>query len=379
MTTSWSPSSLEVESAAPIRCAQCQQETSPTARFCPQCGAALRAGPARVVAPREVRKTVTVIFCDVVEFTALGERLDAESVRRVMSLYFDEMRQVVERHGGTVEKFIGDAVMAVFGVPKLHEDDALRAVRAANEMRAALHDLNEQVNAGWGISIENRIGVNTGEVVASEAVGDQRLVTGDVINVAARLEQHAGPGEILLGETTYRLVRDAVTADPATPFTAKGKSRALLAWQLYDVIPDAPWLQRRLDSPIIGRQEPLTMLERSFVECHAPASRLVTIVAPAGLGKSRLTREFVERITGRARVTIGRCLSYGDGAPAPRDGRRQQGPVGRGARRHPLGRAGVARPNRARRDARHRCADAPRVPGPSGAGRDRPGMVRWCA
>jgi predicted ATPase/class 3 adenylate cyclase len=267
-----------------------------------------------VAAPREVRKTVTVIFCDVVEFTALGERLDAESVRRVMSLYFDEMRRVIERHGGTVEKFIGDAVMAVFGVPKLHEDDALRAVRAANEMRAALHDLNEEVNAGWGISIENRIGVNTGEVVASEAVGDQRLVTGDVINVAARLEQHAGPGEILLGDTTYRLVRDAVTADPATPFTAKGKSRALLAWQLHDVIPDAPSLRRRLDSPIIGRQEHLTTLERSFAECHAPASRLVSIVAPAGLGKTRLTREFVERITGRARVTIGRCLSYGDGA-----------------------------------------------------------------
>jgi tetratricopeptide (TPR) repeat protein len=125
---------------------------------------------------------------------------------------------------------------------------------------------------------------------------------------------HAGPGEILLGETTYRLVRDAVTADPATPFTAKGKSRAVLAWQLHDVIPDAPSLRRRLDSPIIGRQEHLTTLERSFAECQAPASRLVSIVAPAGLGKTRLTREFVERITGRARVTIGRCLSYGDGA-----------------------------------------------------------------
>src|ERR687897_1844256 len=154
MTTSWSSSSLEVESAAPIRCAQCQQETSPTARFCPQCGAALRAGAARVVAPREVRKTVTVIFCDVVEFTALGERLDAESVRRVMSLYFDEMRQVVERHGGTVEKFIGDAVMAVFGVPKLHEDDALRAVRAADAMARALGELNVELRERFGIEIQ---------------------------------------------------------------------------------------------------------------------------------------------------------------------------------------------------------------------------------
>src|SRR5690606_24404033 len=146
--------------------------------FCPHCGAPLAADATREATPREVRKTVTAIFCDVVESTAMGERLDAESVRRVMSLYFDAMRHVVERHGGTVEKFIGDAVMAVFGVPRLHEDDALRAVRAAHEMRLALHDLNEEVAGRWGISIQNRIGVNTGEVVASEATSDQRLVTG---------------------------------------------------------------------------------------------------------------------------------------------------------------------------------------------------------
>src|SRR5829696_6885048 len=150
MTTSWSPSGPEGESAAAIRCDQCQQATSPTARFCPQCGAALRAVPATVAAPRDVRKTVTVIFCDVVEFTSLGERLDAESVRRVMTLYFDEMRQVVERHGGTVEKFIGDAVMAVFGVPKLHEDDALRAVTAAVELRDRIDGLNEEFLRAYG-------------------------------------------------------------------------------------------------------------------------------------------------------------------------------------------------------------------------------------
>ena len=270
--------------------------------------------PAATDASREVRKTVTVIFCDVVDSTALGERLDPESVRRVMSLYFDEMRRVVDRHGGTVEKFIGDAVMAVFGVPRLHEDDALRAVRAAHEMRAALRRLNEEVSAGWGVTIANRIGVNTGEVVAGEAVADQRLVTGDAINVAARLEQHAGPGDILLGETTYRLVRDAVTAESAVPFAAKGKSQPVPAWHLLDVTPDAPWLQRHLDSPIVGREEDLAMLERSFAQSLSPATRLVAIVAPAGLGKSRLTREFVHRISGRARVTRGRCLSYGDGA-----------------------------------------------------------------
>ncbi|HET6985061.1 MAG TPA: adenylate/guanylate cyclase domain-containing protein, partial [Kribbella sp.] len=263
---------------------------------------------------REVRKTVTVIFCDVVGSTAMGERLDPESVRRVMSLYFDEMRRVIERHDGTVEKFIGDAVMAVFGVPRLHEDDALRAVRAAHEMRVALRGLNEELSAGWGVTIANRTGVNTGEVVAGEALADQRLVTGDAINVAARLEQHAGPGDILLGEKTYRLVRRAVTVESAEPIEAKGKSQPVPAWHLIDVAADAPWLQRHLDSPIVAREADLTILEMSFTQCLAPASRLVSIVAPAGLGKSRLIREFEHRVSDRARITHGRCLSYGDGA-----------------------------------------------------------------
>jgi len=260
-----------------------------------------------------VRKTVTVVFSDVVEFTALSESLDAESVRRVMSLYFDEMRRVIGRHGGLVEKFIGDAIMAVFGVPELHEDDALRAVRAAAQMRDALSDLNKQLRAGWGIAIASRIGVNTGEVVTGESPLDQRLATGDAINVAARLEQSAAPGEILLGETTYRLVRDAVVADSIPPVTVKGKSSPLLAWRLKDVNPEAPGLQRPLDAPIVAREAELEMLSRSFAQCQRHACRLVTVVAPAGLGKSRLTREFTRGIAGQARVTYGRCLSYGDG------------------------------------------------------------------
>ena len=260
-----------------------------------------------------MRKTVTVVFSDVVEFTALSESLDAESVRRVMSLYFDEMRRVIGRHGGLVEKFIGDAIMAVFGVPELHEDDALRAVRAAAQMRDALSDLNKQLRAGWGIAIASRIGVNTGEVVTGESPLDQRLATGDAINVAARLEQSAAPGEILLGETTYRLVRDAVVADSIPPVTVKGKSSPLLAWRLKDVNPEAPGLQRPLDAPIVAREAELEMLSRSFAQCQRHACRLVTVVAPAGLGKSRLTREFTRGIAGQARVTYGRCLSYGDG------------------------------------------------------------------
>lgn len=260
-----------------------------------------------------MRKTVTVIFSDVVGFTALSETLDAESVRLVMSLYFDEMRRVIGRHGGMIEKFIGDALMAVFGVPELHEDDALRAARAAAQMREALSDLNEQLKASWGITIASRIGVNTGEVVTVESPVDQRLATGDAINVAARLEQSAAPGEILLGETTYRLLRDAVVADSVPPLTVKGKSAPLLAWRLKDVNPEAPGLHRPLDSPIVAREAELEVLSRSFAQCQRHACRLVTVVAPAGLGKSRLTREFTRTIAGQARVTYGRCLSYGDG------------------------------------------------------------------
>ena len=157
------------------------------------------------------RKVVTVLFCDVVGSTALGESVDPEALRSLLARYFEEMKTVVERHGGTVEKFIGDAVMAVFGVPAVREDDALRAVRAAEEMRAALPALG----------IEGRIGVNTGEVVTGT---NERLATGDAVNVAARLEQAAEPGEILLGEPTFALVRHAVVADAAEPLELKGKS-----------------------------------------------------------------------------------------------------------------------------------------------------------
>ena len=262
---------------------------------------------------QEVRKTVTCVFCDVVESTALGERLDPEAIRRVMSLYFEEMRRAVERHGGTVEKFIGDAVMAVFGVPKLHEDDALRAVRAAQEMAAALHHLNEEVGAAWGVTLAARIGVDTGEVVASETQTDQRLVTGGAVNMAARLEQHAAAGEILLGETTYRLVRGAVDADLVVPIAVKGRADPITAWRLRQVTPDAPWLQRRLDAPVVGREEELATLDDLFQQCLPASCRLASIVAPAGLGKSRLVREFIRRFRGRARVTRGHCLPYGEG------------------------------------------------------------------
>src|SRR6059036_3832773 len=189
-----------------LTCANCGRESPDDFAFCPACAAPL-APPA---AQHETRRTVTVVFCDVTGSTAMGERLDPESLRRVMSRYFDEMRAALERHGGTVEKFIGDAVMAVFGVPNVHEDDALRAVRAAGEMREALPELGVQA----------RIGVNTGEVVTGT---EERLATGDAVNVAARLEQAAEAGEILIGEETLALVGEAVEVEALGLLELKGK------------------------------------------------------------------------------------------------------------------------------------------------------------
>jgi class 3 adenylate cyclase/tetratricopeptide (TPR) repeat protein len=287
------------------RCQTCGQENPAEFRFCGACGAEL-APPS---AAREVRKTVTVLFCDVIGSTAMGERLDPETTRRVMARYFDSMRAAIERHGGTVEKFIGDAVMAVFGVPVVHEDDALRAVRAAADMRQALAGLNDELERDWGVRIESRIGVNTGEVVAGE--GDS-IATGDAVNVAARLEQGAEPGATLLGESTYRLVRDAVVVEPVEPLAAKGKAEPLRAFRLSKVVKGAEFIPRRLDSPLVGRENELAQLQRAYD--HALSERVAyqfTLLGPAGIGKSRLIRELNGRVD--ARLLAGRCLPYGEG------------------------------------------------------------------
>jgi class 3 adenylate cyclase len=262
----------------------------------------------------EVRKTVTAVFADVTGSTALGERLDPESTRGVMSRYFDEMRSAVERHGGTVEKFIGDAVMAVFGVPVVHEDDALRAVRAAEEMLEVLGGLNAELERDWGARLEIRIGINTGEVVAGDPSSGQSFVTGDTVNVAARLEQAAEPGDILIGEATYRLVRDAVDVKPLEPLELRGKAERVSAFRLLNVTPGAAPFARRLDSPLVGRDEELDRLRRILVEAvTGRACRLATVVGDAGLGKTRLVGELLDREAEGARVLWARCLSYGEG------------------------------------------------------------------
>src|SRR3954454_22244932 len=257
--------------------------------------------------PALTRKTVTVLFADLVDSTPLGESLDPEQLRGLMNRYFAEMRTVIERHGGSVEKYIGDAVMAVFGIPTVHEDDALRAVRAAEEMRAALAQLNEELDEPLAV----RTGLATGEIVTGE--GDT-LITGDAVNLAARLEQTAASGEILIADSTYHLVRDAVDADDVEPLTLKGKRDPVTAWRLNGVREHEPGRARRFESEIVGRDDELALLQQAYVRALATRGcHLFTVLGPAGVGKSRLGREFLAAVSNEASVLVGRCLPYGEG------------------------------------------------------------------
>jgi class 3 adenylate cyclase/tetratricopeptide (TPR) repeat protein len=273
-------------------CPRCGRESDRAFRYCPHCGAPL-AAPAR---SRELRKTVTVLFCDVTGSTALGESVDPEVLRALLARYYERMRGIVERHGGTVEKFVGDAVMAVFGVPVVHEDDALRACRAAVEMRAAFTELG----------ITGRIGVNTGEVVAGT---QEWLATGDAVNVAARLEQAASPGEVLVGEPTLALVRAAVDAEQVEPLALRGKREPVPAYRLLAV---RSGLGRRFATPMVGRERELQGLRDAFARTvHDRSCQLFTVLGVAGVGKSRLAAEFLLGL--EARAVRGGCLPYGEG------------------------------------------------------------------
>ena len=282
----------ETYTPAVSECPSCASQNSDGARFCSSCGSP-------VVAPSaSVRKTVTVVFCDLVGSTAMGDGADPEVLRGQMAQYHRQLKTILELHGGTVEKFIGDAAMAVFGLPSAHEDDALRALRAAVEMRSAVGTLGFEV----------RIGINTGEVVAGEG---ETLVTGDAVNIAARLEQAARAGEILVGELTERLVRDAVRTDRLEPLVVKGKAAPVTAYRVLEVDPHLLPV-RRADAPFVGREHELEQLRAAlYAAVTGQQPQLATIVGPPGIGKSRLVRELID--TARARIVAGRCLAYGQG------------------------------------------------------------------
>jgi class 3 adenylate cyclase/tetratricopeptide (TPR) repeat protein len=289
-------------------CPRCGFESADAFRFCPSCGFEL------AVEARELRKTVTVLFSDVVGSTTLGETYDPEVLRRAMSRYFEEARSVIEHHGGSVEMFIGDAVVALFGVPVAREDDALRALRAASEIRERLDALNEGFEREAGFRLGIRTGVNTGEVVVGDTGLEGFRASGDTMNVGARLEESAVAGEILIGELTRELGGEAIVVESVEPLDVKGKADRLVAFRLLRVLPSTSPYARRGDAPLVGRLSELAgmhdALHRAGTELRCV---LATIMGPAGVGKSRLARAFLQELDESTLTLVGRCVSYGEG------------------------------------------------------------------
>jgi class 3 adenylate cyclase/tetratricopeptide (TPR) repeat protein len=296
-------------------CSNCGRENPDDARFCAQCGSPLRdtAGSAR-----EERKVVTVLFADLVGFTSRSERLDPEDVRATLTPYFARLREELERRGGTVEKFIGDAVMAVFGAPTAHEDDPERAVRAALAIRDAMVEMNEQDSE---LDLHVRVGVNTGEALVSLGVSPlqgEGMAAGDVVNTAARLQTSAPVDGILVGESTHRATERAIEYRVAEALEAKGKSEPVAAWEVVEARSRYGIdVTRRVDTSLVGRERELALLRDALDRArHQDEPQLVTLVGEPGIGKSRLVHElfvYVESIPDLITWRQGRCLPYGDG------------------------------------------------------------------
>src|SRR5689334_1867721 len=338
---------LHPEVAQTVNCPSCGEENPARFRMCGICGTPLHGSAAEVVgghddaeriyrgepiaapapaapsptpslsAPgRDIRKVVTIIFTDLKDSTALAEQVDAEAVNELKERYFAAVAEQIELHGGKVEKYIGDAVMAVFGLPRAREDDALRAVRAAFGMVQAVGRLNEELELTYGVRIGNRTGVNTGEVVANtDPNAQQRLATGDAVNVAARLEQAAPVNEVLIGEVTYELVRNHVDAEAVEPLTLKGKAEPVPAFRLVGLTARGRGEERpTADLPLIGREPQLKALHDSLASVvRDGGSRLVVVTGEAGVGKKHLIDVFHRDVASTATVLQGRCLPYGEG------------------------------------------------------------------
>jgi class 3 adenylate cyclase/tRNA A-37 threonylcarbamoyl transferase component Bud32/tetratricopeptide (TPR) repeat protein len=271
-------------------------------------------GPATEGQARQARKTVTVLFFDVRGPSDSAELIDPELLRQGIETYSEEAAAVLESHGGTVERFAGGAFVAVFGAPVAHEDDALRAVRAAVELRQRLERLNGRSDQQGAAGLVAHFGVDTGEAVITDQPAGRPEVVGDVVNLAVRLGQAAEPDEILLGETTYRLTAEAVAAEERTPAPVDGARGGSRAWRVLELLPAAPPLQRRAGAPMIGRDAELRVLRHAFEQAVAErACRVVNVIGPPGIGKSRLAAALAESLAGEATVLAGRCLSYGEG------------------------------------------------------------------
>src|SRR5918999_5188674 len=304
------------------RCPSCGAQAPPEPRFCMSCGTQLDQAPAAPPAARQIerhpeeRRQVTVLFADLSGYTAFAERMDPEAVKTLVDRALMRLGQEVERYGGTVDKYIGDNVMAIFGAPVAHEDDAERAVRAGLGMQAAMEEINDGLPSG--VHFDLRVGVNTGEVLAG-AVGASYTVSGDTVNVAARLQSAARPGSVTVGERTMRATSGAVRYDKLEPLALKGKSEPVPAWEAVEVTAEqavgraAP----ARESPLIGRDQELSTLEAIFERVERDRiPHLVSLIGEAGAGKSRVLRQLERRLCrgpDAPPFPTGRCLPYGTG------------------------------------------------------------------
>src|SRR6478672_10492798 len=315
---------MECGSKLELRCPQCSTSYDPGQKFCMECGTSLTAAPAPAPARRgvqnsalpEERRWVTVLFADISGYTAMAERMDAELVKSMIDRCLRRMGNEVERFGGTVDKYIGDNVMAIFGAPVAHEDDAERAVRAGLGMQAAMEEINADIAAPYEVSLALRVGVNTGEVIAG-AVGESYTVIGDTVNVAARLQAAAQTGSVTVGARTYRATRDAIAYEELEPLALKGKAEPVAAWEATGALASAP-SRRALpasEAPLVGRDDELSLLQSIYGRVvREGRPHLVTLVGQAGVGKSRLLREYELALGGTDPVPTfrqGRCLPYG--------------------------------------------------------------------
>src|SRR6476659_6881744 len=306
------------ECGAPLRvtCTACGSANAPGAKFCGECGASLTAAPAPVPVPAAERRLVTVLFADLVGFTSHAEARDPEDVRELLSRYFELCRTLIDRYGGTVEKFIGDAVMAVWGAPVAMEDDIERAVRAALDLAASVDALGHELGVP---DLQARAGILTGEAAVTVGAVGEGMVAGDLVNTASRIQAVAEPGGVLVGDTTRRATEAAVVYADAGAHELKGKLETVAVWRAVRVIGGIGGAQRSagLEAPFVGRDRELRVIKELF---HASAgeskAHLVSVLAVAGTGKSRLSWEFFKYIDGLAedvRWHRGRCLPYGEG------------------------------------------------------------------
>ena len=293
-------------------CSSCGADNPPGYKFCGRCGCALTASP--IKSAFEERRDITVVFADLVGFTSRAERMDPEDLRSILDPYYRRLRAELEAHGGTVEKFIGDAVMGVFGAPVAHGDDPERGVRAALAIRDAIPEMNEEAP---DLDLQLRIAVNTGEAIVTFTPGatpSEAMVAGDVVNTASRLQTSAPVNGVLVGEETYRSTRTVIAYEPVEPLTVKGKSEPVRAWLAVDSTL-MPGVRARRETPFVGRASELSAIEVAWTRAlEERSAHLVTVLGVPGIGKTRLTDEFLSKVSDSARVIQGRSLPYGAGS-----------------------------------------------------------------